>query len=261
MACGDKSTKFLKDLGFNVVKHPRKGIRPLELIGRQNGAVTRLGILQQLIKDSESPLPQVFEDEPAANINGQTSSDLSIGIGINVLGAILSAMGGNLGLNVSYTNAKKITFVYTDVLSDRVQPLDVGNFLRDGDVDAGNLILREYVLGHGELFLITETIKANKFSLNHETKNGVELKVDVPVIQEMVGGNVAVKREGASSKVLSFEGTDFLTFGFKCLRVGVADGVLSLVSSAAGETALEGVGSSSPEPQILVGDGLVDVGN
>ncbi|MGH9323666.1 MAG: hypothetical protein ACRD21_06950, partial [Vicinamibacteria bacterium] len=150
--------------------------------------------------------------------------------------------------------------LYTDVFSDRVQPLDVGNFLRNGDVDAGNLILREYVLGNGELYLITETIKSSKFSVQHEARDGVELKVDIPVLKQLVGGNVSVTTAGESSRVVSFEGKDELTFGFKCLRVGVEDGVLRLVSSAAGDTALEAVRGTEAPPVILSRDGLLEMG-
>ncbi|MGH9320381.1 MAG: hypothetical protein ACRD3V_10930, partial [Vicinamibacteria bacterium] len=113
MACGDPSTRFLKNLGYNVVKHPRMGIRPLELIGRQNKAVTRLGVIEQLVTQSDSARPAIFENEPAANVNGQTSASITLGIGLNILGTILSAMGGNLGINATYTNARKITFLYT----------------------------------------------------------------------------------------------------------------------------------------------------
>jgi len=257
MGCSDQSTKFLKDRGYNVVKHPRKGIRLLELLGRQDKSVIRLGRIDQLIASSRSALPEIIENEPGAAINGQSSSTLTLGIGVNILGTIISAMGGNLGVDVSYTNAKKITFHYTDVVTDRARPLDIGDFLRDGEVDAGNLILREYVLGNGELFLITETTKANKFTVNYEIKRGVGAKVDVPVIQQLVGANVSVQSDKESASTVVFEGPDHLTFGFKCLKVEVGDGDLRLMNSRAGDTALEAVGEARGE--ILTSDGRIEV--
>jgi len=114
----------------------------------QNKETQVLGLLSQLIT-SPRTLAWRHLDEPAANISGQKTAKLDVGIGANILGTLIGAMGGNLGVNLGYTDARKVEFTYKDVTLDSAVPLDIGNYLRDGRVDAGNLILQQFVLGNG----------------------------------------------------------------------------------------------------------------
>jgi len=253
--CNDQSVTFLRGLGYNVVRHPNAAVKPLDLIGVQNGESNYLGPLNLLITKPPGALPNLQEDIVSADVNGQKSSKLSVGIGMNVLGAVIGAMGGNLGLNLKFTDAKRVEFQYVGVLNDQVKPLDVGNFLRDGEVDAGNLVLKQYVLGNGKLYLITKTAKSKKFTVSFEKSNGTEATVDVPVIQAAVGGKIDVKAEGQSKHVITFEGNVPLVFGFQNYQVGVKDGDLALISSKAGDTYLSSGGAT-----LLDGDGLLDLG-
>lgn len=234
--CSDKSTKYLKKLGYNVVRHPRSGIRPLGLLGRQAGAVTYLGPLNLLITEG-GDLPPIQTNVPAADVNGQASSKLDFAIGINILGSVIGAMGGNLGLNVGYTNARKIQFTFSDVSADLVLPLEIGNYLKEGVVDVDNLILRQYVMGNGQLYLITKTIKSNKITVKYERADGVEASVDVPAVKNLAGANVKVSTGSESSSTLTYEGKESLAFGFVCYEVGVDDGTITLEASKPGTVA------------------------
>jgi hypothetical protein len=236
--CKDQSTTYLKKLGYNVVRHPQAAIAPLGLIGRQNKTTTYLGPLNLLVTNPPGPLPAIMPDIPAADINGQTSSKLDIGIGLNILGSFIGAMGGNLGINAGYTNAQKVTFVFSDVLNDQVVPLAVGNYLREANVDSENLVLKQYVLGNGSLYLITMIAKSKKFEVKYERSDGTDAAVNVPVVQQMIGGNVKVSLAAGTQATLAYEGTTPLVFGFKAFEVGVEDGVLSLVSAQPGALAL-----------------------
>lgn len=253
--CDDDSTRFLKGVGYNVVRHPNAEIKPLGLIGVQNKEPSYLGPLNLLITNPPGPLPAVQEDVPAADINGKTSSALKIGIGVNIIGSLIGAMGGNLGVRLDYTNARQVQFSYTAVLNDSAVPLEVGNYLRNAEVDAGNLLLEQYVLGNGELFLITKTAKSKKFSVTYERSTGVAAKVDLPVLQGLVGGDVKVEANGANNSVVTFEGKENLVFAFQCFRVGVRDGDLSLTSVKAGGAVF--AVSAGDRPVLLDAEGLI----
>ena len=190
---------------------------------------------------------------------GADSSKLNLAVGANILGNIIGAMGGNLGVNVSYTDARTMEFKYTDVTIDSVKPLDVGNYLRDGDVDAGNLILQQYVLGNGELFVITKVARSKKFSVSYEKKNGMGAKVEVPELQALASANVAVSADAANASLVTFDGASSLGFAFQALQVGVVDGVLELTTVKAGAI----VAAASPDfnsvPPTLGPTGLMDI--
>jgi hypothetical protein len=96
MMCSDKALSYLAGLGYNVIRHPDATFAPLKLLGRQGGEFLVLGSLNQLITSSSIPLPAMTVDQAAAEVNGQSSSSLKIGIGANVLGSLIGALGGNL---------------------------------------------------------------------------------------------------------------------------------------------------------------------
>lgn len=259
--CNDKATSYLRQLGYNVVRHPQEGIQPLQLIGRQNNAVTQLGDLHLLITNAPSALPAVQKDQVATDVQGQTTSKLSVGIGLNLLGSFIGALGGNVGITTSYNQAQSVQFVFNDVVTDSVMPLEVGNYLRNGTVDADNLVLKQYVLGKGHLFLITKTVKARRFSVRAERKGGQEIKLQIPEIQGVVGGDVKVSGESESASVVTYEGSRYLTFGFQAYLVGVHNGELRMMVSKPGGIALAvGAGGDADEggPVVLAENGLFE---
>jgi len=257
--CNDKSMTALAGLGYNVVRHPSANFRPMLLIGKQSGEFLQLGSLNQLITNPPGPLPTITTGEEGAGISGQSSSKLDLGIGANILGSLIGAMGGNLGINVSYTDARRIEFKYTDVTLDSVVPLDVGAYLRDGAVDAGNLILEQYVLGNGELYIVTKVARSNKFTVSYERKNSTGAKVDVPALQALASANVKVSADAQNSYVITFVGSTTLGFAFQAVQVGVFNGELSLTSVKAGAvTAAAGADLSKPLP-IAPPNALLDL--
>lgn len=259
MFCKDNSLTYLAGLGYNVIRHPDTTFAPLKLLGEQNGEFLVLGLLNQLITSSTSALPAVIGDQPAADINGQHSSSLKLGVGANILGTLIGALGGNLAASVNYTDATQIAFVYQDVFSDSIVPLDAGAYLKGGHVDADNLVLKQYVLGNGKLYLITKIAKSDKFTVKYSKDSGVDAAVQVPVIQAAVGGSLKVGTTGASSAALTFQGKTSLPFGFQCFQIGLKDGDLSLVSTKAGDVfGLTGDAAAPPKPAIL-SDGLLNI--
>lgn len=247
--CTDQSMTALAKLGYNVVRHPSANFQPRLLIGRQAGEFLQLGTLDQLITNPPGPLPAITSGEPGAGIEGQTSSKLDLGIGANILGSLIGAMGGSLGVNVGYTDARRVEFKYADVTLDSVVPLAVGSYLRDGSVDAGNLILQQYVVGNGELFLVTKVARSKRFSVLYEKKNSTSANVDVPALQALTGANVKVSVDTQNASLVTFEGAIPLGFAFQAMQVGVVDGVLSLTSVKAGAvTAAAGDDLTTPKP-------------
>jgi hypothetical protein len=258
--CKDAATTYLQRLGYNVVRHPREGIAPLQLIGVQGGETLYLGGLDRLLANPPGTLPEITRDEVTADIHGQKSSKLDLAIGVNILQSVLSAQGGNLGVSTGYQGVRTIQFVFDQVLSDSVEPLALGDYLRGGVVDADNLVLHQYVLGNGRLFVITRTVKTSKFTVKAESRADVAAALDVPKIQEIVSGNVKVTAGAEDTGTVSYEGSKHLVFGFQCFEVGVADGVLALMQVKSGILALAAESGASPAaPTVLASNGLLDV--
>jgi hypothetical protein len=125
-------------------------------------------------------------------------------------------------------------------------------------VDAGNLILQQYVLGNGELYVVTQVAKSKKFSVHYEKQNGTDAAVDVPTLQALAGAKVKVGMAVGSASTIDFEGSTPLGFAFQCLEIGVVNGTLSLTTVKAGAIVAAAGGAGEPTT-LLQPEGLLDV--
>src|SRR5438132_14374872 len=104
--CSDPFLTYLKSFGYCVIRLPKVDIKPLQILTKRGSDLERLGELETLlVSGSNIPAPPTKENVRAANISGQRTSDLSIGVGLSILGSVIGAMGGSkLGLDVKYQN-------------------------------------------------------------------------------------------------------------------------------------------------------------
>ena len=105
----DPSVTFLNKFGYNVVKLPRVGIEPLDVIGIDD-TTQWLGPLSS-VWQSSVPAPEPSAPRPAAPVNGQKTDKLEIGFGLQILSNALAAFGAAApSLDVAYKRARKVQF-------------------------------------------------------------------------------------------------------------------------------------------------------
>lgn len=220
MWCSDPFLNYLKSFGYCVVLLPRANVKPLQVLSRQGGSLDQLGELTTLLVVGNTiPVPSLNENIRVAQISGQRTSDLSIGIGISILGNILSAMGGSrLGIDTQYRQAKTLVFEFHDVLRDEIELLKLDQYLTNADVSpfshhAANLLVAD------QLYVTTATIKSNKFTVEAKRSNGTSLELKIPEIQEIVGSNVKVSGQTSTTSSLTYEGSTPLVFGFQAVQL------------------------------------------
>lgn len=239
----DPSISFLNKWGFNVVKLPRAGIEPLDVVGRDR-SMQWLGPIGG-IWTSKSPAPVPGPPRPAATVNGQKTDSLDVSLGLSVLANALAAFGASVpSLNVAYNKASQVQFAYTDVTQITVSPLDAGNYLAAGDLRTDNPTVRNYFQNKNcASFLITSVLKSASITVSATDQHGQEVSVDVPAVSGLVGANVSVKPASASSSTLTFTGPEAVTFGFVVQQIAYEDGVWSLRDApASGANAFGGGG-------------------
>src|SRR5690348_13516526 len=114
--CKDPSLTYLNGAGYNVVRLPRAGIGPLDVLGRDQ-IVERVGRVDQLWKSSIA-LPDVRGPNDAAAVSGKQSSQLKVSIGLKILSSVLGAMGAAVpDITLAYSKASNVNFTFTDVKS------------------------------------------------------------------------------------------------------------------------------------------------
>ena len=136
----DPSVTFLNRFGHNVVKLPRVGIEPMDVIGRDQ-TTQWLGPLASVWKSSV-PAPVPSPPRIAAPVNGQKTDQLQVTFGLKILANSLAAFGAAVpALDATYSRARKVQFSYTNVTSTVVPPLEAGNHLAAGTLNTANPVV------------------------------------------------------------------------------------------------------------------------
>jgi hypothetical protein len=261
--CPDTSTTYLARLGLNCVKEPTAAFEPLILLGQLEASFSQLGKLNALLKNPPMSLPQITTDA-AASISGQHTDKIEIKVGVDILGALLSALGGGtLSAGFDFGDSTDLQFVYENVVEDRAEPTDVGKYLTNQPVDTANLALKQFITGDGKLFVVTRVVKSNKFTVQFTNMFGVGVNVTVPPIIG-VDGQVSVQVNNDNKSIVSFQGTQMLGFGFECYKLIVTGGqVTTMQIEGAGDVvAMIATGQKPkreqlPKPSILKPDYLI----
>lgn len=254
--CKDPSLTFLNSAGYNVIRLPRVGIEPLDILGKDK-SVERLGRVDQMWA-STSALPAVNGPNDASAVNGRKSSEMKLSIGLKLLSTALGAMGAAVPeLSFAYSKAKHVTFAFTDVKTVGVDPLVVGTYLSAGDLSSNNPFVRHYFEDEDcSAFIITEVLKSKSITVTSTGDSGVEVGVDVPAIQQAVGVKVGVTTASSANSTLTYSGNELLAFGFKCFGIAFVNGrweVFSAKPSAALAFSVPTPGA--PLSPMLLGEG------
>jgi hypothetical protein len=221
MSRPDQSITFLRGYGFSLFRFPRASAQPLELMHRDGKDLTRLGMVPDLVMSGEIGPPEVRRDaSPGIDIEGKETSKVNVAIGLSILGSFIGALGGGkLGLDAAFKSARTVTFQYTGVMEDAVDVLSLEKFVKAGRISphipAGTL---EKLLDD-EVYVVTSVLKTRKIVVAAQGERGVEVKVDVPVIKEAIGGNVNVDTASGMESKIAFEGAVPVAFAFQAVQL------------------------------------------
>lgn len=223
--CNDPLVSYLKGLGYSIVRFPRRDFQPLQILVQQGKDLVDLGQLSTvLVADPSASIPSIKMNMPANDISGQSTGDLSLGVGLTLLGSMLEATGaGNLGLDVKYKSAKTLTFSFSEVLTDAVEIAKLDQFLGAADVNPNSRHIGT-LLEADEIYVVTATIKSSKFTVEAKTDRGGEATVSVPEIQQIVGATVEVSASAQSLSKVTYRAPQMLIFGFQAIRLYFEDG-------------------------------------
>jgi hypothetical protein len=259
--CKDPSVTFLNRFGYNVVKVPRTGVEPMDVLGKDE-SMQRIGRLSSVWKTS-SLEPKINPPSTAADVNGQKSDNLDLSVGLKVLANVLSAFGAAVpSLGFAYKHARKVQFGLANVISVSVDPLEVGNYLASGDLDTLNDVAAHFFTeDDAQAFVITEVLKSDTVVVTAKSNSGTEVKVDIPAIQQAVGINIGVNTSGSDDVSVTYKGRMAVTFGFKAFAIAYVDGRWRLHGvQPTGELAFEiAAADEQPTPVIFNTMGLVRI--
>jgi hypothetical protein len=235
--CSDPFVNALKSAGYNMVRLPKADIQPMQLLYKNGDALERLGaVTKLLVEGGNIQVPAMTTGTRAANISGTRTSEMKIGFGLSLLGTIIGAMGGaTIGLETEYSRAKTAAFEFNDVLEDRIEVLDLDQYLGDADINPASVYVGK-LLEADKLFITTAIIKSTKFTFEAKDASGNKIDLNVPAIQGIVSGKVKVGVESAASTKLTYEGETPLVFGFQAVQIFYENGAYTSFKPASDVT-------------------------
>jgi hypothetical protein len=223
MSRPDQSITFLKSFGYSVFRVPRISAQPLEVLHRNGKDLSRLGSLIDLISGAVTP-PVHRDDRPGVDIEGTESSKVNVNIGVNILGSFIGALGGgSLGLQSAFGRTKSVTFRYAGVKEDSIDVLILEQFVNTGEINRAIPSGTVDKLIDDEVYVITSILKTNKIIVTAHGEAGNSVQLDVPVIQQAVGANVAIALEDTLNSTVTFEGPIAIPFAFQAVQLQFDD--------------------------------------
>jgi len=223
--CHDPFLSCLEASGYCVVRLPAADLEPLQLLLRIDDDLERLGRLSTVIAPGPHVgLPRVTRNRPAASISGRRTGDLDVGVGLSLLGGVIAAMGGSqIGLDDAYRAARTITFEFRNVAEDDVEVAALDQYLAGARVNRLSAHVAA-LLDTGDLYVTTAVVKSRSLTVEARDEDGVSVSLQVPTLQQLAGGRVAIGLAESGSSAIAYTGETPLAFGFRAVRLVYEEG-------------------------------------
>ena len=166
------------------------------------------------------PLPAINRAK-AGSISGSKSKSLKIDVGLNLMGSVIGALSGSsLGLKAAYQKASQVEYEFGDVFEKRADFNALDSFLAAALQAPGMGPAMKILFDKDEIYVLTAIIETSSISVKASSSSGKGVALDVPVIQQVVGGQVGVTSASADNSVIKYSATNEpLTIGAELVQL------------------------------------------
>src|ERR1022692_4029658 len=203
MRMSKRSTKdpllrlFLDRYHVHLLAVPREGIDVGDTYVERDGAISAPGRISQILTPTFE-LPSVTRGERLADIAGNATSLIEVGVALHILDNLLAGFGIPLGLSPhgALDRAGSVSFRFHEVHRDSVDVLEVGGMLPDYKLNRDNAALT----AKSRIYVTTAALFTASISLELEHHAGVNV---ANALDSAFGSaEVSVKAEGESRVTL-----------------------------------------------------------
>jgi hypothetical protein len=225
MWCSDPFVNSLKAFGYSMVRLPKADLAPLQLLLGGGRDLERLGdIATVLVASANLPAPRIARDRPAASISGRRTGSLDASLGLSLLCGIVAAMGGSeVGLDQTYRSARTLTFEFREVTEDSVPVVELDQYLAGARIRVPSSHVAS-LLDADDLYVTTAVLRSRTLTVRAQDEQGASVAIQLPQVQQLVGGRLGVSWAGDAASALVYTGTHRLGFGFRAVRLFYEDG-------------------------------------
>jgi hypothetical protein len=199
----DALVKVLNDCGYNPILLPRSGLKPPEIYVYDNDRLRRWGRLASAVP--AGTLPDTLNKGEATDIVYKETSRKGLRGAASFLEEALKLLGvgGAPNLDLSFARGSDVTFSFTEVSYQGLDPADIGAALRKGFDPAG---LSEDYIDNELIYIAYEYAYAN--SVDMTMVDGIKAGVDLKAIKldgfVDLGGKADIEVKTSTS--LTFKG-------------------------------------------------------
>ncbi len=239
MWCEDPYVRWMKRQGYCLVRMPRADLGPTQLLAHTGKDFQELGRLGALFVPGETPLPPIQANVPVVDLQGSATGRMGAGLGLSILSGVIQALGGSsAGLEGTYQRARRLVFTFREVLRDNMEIIALDQFLAQAELRPLSTELGR-MLDADELYVITAILKSRTLTVEAFGKDDAALAMEVPAVQQAVGGKVNVSSEQAALSKVTYEGPVPLVFGFQAVQLIYQEGLFSALKPAGSGLSLE----------------------
>ena len=191
--CRDEKIAYLSKFGYNVIKLPRAGIRPLTVAFLKGGKqLVELGYLPEIWTSNKVPGSTTGED--VAKIGGQSTNKMNASAGLDVLSNLVQALGVDpIKVKTQYDRASAFEFHFKDVERERITAFALGQYLIDGKMSSADPFVQRYFQPSEKVYVVTEVLKSSGFGVTATDESKTGLDIEIPVIQQAASGQGSIE--------------------------------------------------------------------
>ncbi len=218
----DELVQVFREYGYCLVRLPRTGVQPLQLLARnRDGSYALMGAVGRLFQaHPDYPEPSLPPEKPApSQILGRESTKLKRSIGLELLGNFTEALGlGDASADIENERVDKISFELHQVKVQEIDFFDLDRFLNRAELDSAAKDSVQKVK-NGDLYIISAILKAKAFSIKTYDENEKAIKAIVQDNHEIIGikGEIGTNQENEHN--ITYTGEQELIFAFKAAQI------------------------------------------
>lgn len=255
--CSDPALTLLKDEGYNVIRLPRAGIRPLDVLSGTGGRLEHLGALRK-VWNSNAKEPKPYDPRPTGTIKAGSSQAIKASLGISILKDLLSGFGvSSPKVKTAFKRARTLTFSYDTPKQWGIEPFHIGEYLEKGDLIPNRML--EKHMRDSRLYLISELLLSSTLSVTAEAKTSGSAAVDVGLLKNVVKAKAELGIDLGDHTSITFKGKKDIAFGFKAFELTFRNGTWSIGDFADPGSVSFGTDQAADPPPHKFDESLVNL--
>jgi hypothetical protein len=213
--------RFLPDTDYLPLALPTSDMDVLWVLTREREVIRRFGILGDVLTAPTSPGEElVRRNAVVVDATGKANHSVKLGLTVSVVNTVLTALGGKVGLSLADTGAASVDYTYTDVHGDTVDLVKLDGWLAQADLAHTSPRVSDLLVAE-KIYVVVGALKASGISVSLLDNSNQSVDVDIPTIQNLVGGSIKIDAASGRSNTITFHGTQSLTVAAKVAQLKV----------------------------------------